>query len=126
MPLPTSGNIHAYGVEMWEGLWVLGKDYISTVWYDRKRYTSATSCAPSKWWFQFRFHWATKKDLAGRSNICQKDNCAKMLPPNNLSVWHWLFQFYDVVMLELSTARINKARASTLEQPAADELTGKL
>lgn len=39
----------------------------------------------------------------------------RWLPPHNLSIRKWLIYFHDIVLLELSTARINNAKASTLE-----------
>lgn len=36
------------------------------------------------------------------------------IPPHELCVLHWVRQFQDIMMLELSTARMNKAKASTL------------
>lgn len=44
--------------------------------------------------------------LAGLTSA-KKIIAQRWLPPNNLSVRHWLFQFHDIVMLQLSTTRIN-------------------
>lgn len=46
---------------------------------------------------------ATKKMIAQR-----------WLPPHSLSIHQWLAYFHDIVMLELSAARINKAKSTTL------------
>lgn len=41
MSLPTIGDIHVYGVGMWEVYEVLEEDLIATAWYARRRYTNA-------------------------------------------------------------------------------------
>ena len=38
----------------------------------------------------------------------------RWLPPHKLYTKKWLEYFHDVVMLELSTARVNKAKETTL------------
>lgn len=65
--------------------------------------------------------------LAGLTSA-KKIIAQRWLPPHTLSVRHWLLQFHEIVMLELSTARINKARASTIEawKVVAKDLTEKL
>lgn len=39
----------------------------------------------------------------------------RQLPPHSLSIQHWLAYFLDIMMLELSTARINKAKIKTID-----------
>lgn len=50
------------------------------------------------------------------------------LPPHKLYARKWLEYFQDWVMLELSTARVNKAKSSTLVswKRAASVITGLL
>ena len=36
-------------------------------------------------------------------------------PPHSLCIKQWLAYFLDIVMLELSTARINKAKSLTID-----------
>ncbi len=37
------------------------------------------------------------------------------LPPHSLDMYKWLIQLRDIIMLEISTARVNLAQVSTLK-----------
>lgn len=52
----------------------------------------------------------------------------RWLPPHKLYARKWLEYFQDVVMLELPTAQVNKARSSTLDswKRAASAITDLL
>ena len=52
----------------------------------------------------------------------------RWLPPHELPVQQWLYNFRDIVLLELSTARINKAKHTTLAtwKEAASSITSMI
>ena len=52
--------------------------------------------------------------LAG-STATKKMIAQRWLPPHSLIMRRWLSYFLDIVMLELSTARVNKAKLRTVE-----------
>ena len=69
-----------------------------------------------------------RKLLLSGPTAAKKLLVQRWLPPHNLSTRKWLIYFHDIVLLELSTAWINNAKAPTLEvwSGAAAQIKEKL